>query len=117
MRIAIAHVLVVALAACSANDDVPAPVLASVTPAQAGVGAVVMVSGSYLCQQPEGSDDPDPLACAHTGSVTFGVVPANVTQYTDSSITCQVPDIAQGSTEISVATGGRTTNNVDFTVE
>ncbi|HEY3801616.1 MAG TPA: IPT/TIG domain-containing protein [Kofleriaceae bacterium] len=116
MRIAIALVLVFELAACTANDDIPAPVLASVTPAQAGVGAVVMVSGSYLCQQPEGSDT-DPLACAHTGSVSFGVVPANVTQYTDSSITCQVPDVAQGPTQISVATGGRTSNGIDFTIE
>ena len=54
---------------------------------------------------------------ARTGSVSFGVVPANVTQYTDSSITCQVPDVAQGSTQISVATGGRTTNGIDFTVQ
>ena len=115
MRIALALLL---LAACSANDDIPAPVLGSVTPDHAGVNAVVMISGSYLCQQPDdGSGEVDPLACAHTGSVTFGVVPAIVTQYTDSSITAQVPDVAAGDTEISVATGGRTTNEIDFTVD
>ena len=114
MRIALA--LVVA-AACSANDDVPAPVLASATPDHAGVGAIVMLSGSYLCQQPEGSGDIDPLACAHTGQVTFGVVPAIVTQYTDSSVTTEVPDLPAGEVEVGVATGGRTTNTIDFTVD
>jgi hypothetical protein len=113
MRIALA--LLVA-AACSANDDVPAPVLASVTPDHAGVGAIVMLAGSYLCQQPQGSDL-DPLACAHTGQVTFGVVPSIVTQYTDTSVTTQVPDLPAGDVEVGVATGGRTTNTIDFTVD
>ncbi len=116
MRFAIVAVAVV-LAACSANDDIPAPVLASATPSSANVGTIITLSGSYLCQQPEGSDDSDPLACAHTGAVTFGVVPANVTQYTDSSITAQVPDLPAGDSQIGVATGGRETNTIDFTVE
>jgi hypothetical protein len=116
MRRALALLLVVA-AACTANDDVPAPVLAAATPDHAGVGAVVMLSGAYLCQQPDGSADTDPLACAHTGSVAFGVVPAVVTQYTDSSITTEVPDVAPGPVTITVATGGRTTNGLDFTVD
>jgi hypothetical protein len=115
MRFAI--VAAVVLAACSANDDIPAPVLASATPSSANVGTIVMLSGSYLCQQPEGSADSDPLACAHTGSVMFGVTPANVTQYTDSSITTLVPDMPAGDAEISVATGGRETNSISFTVE
>jgi len=104
------------LAACSTNDDLPGPVLASVSPDHAGIGATVTISGSYLCQQPEdGSGEVDPLACAHTGSVAFGVVPATVTQYTDTSVTAQVPDIAPGSTQISIAVGGRTTNGIGFT--
>lgn len=116
MRIRLA--LAVLLSACSANDDVPAPVLASVTPDHAGVGASVMLAGSFLCQQPEGSgDEVDPLACAHTGSVMFGVEPAIVTQYTDSSATAQVPDMPAGSVEIGIATGGRTTNTIDFTID
>jgi hypothetical protein len=116
MRFAFIAVAVV-LAACSANDDIPAPVLASATPSSANVGTIIMLSGSYLCQQPEGSDDSDPLACAHTGAVAFGEMPANVTQYTDSSITAQVPDLPAGDTQVSVATGGRETNTIDFTVE
>jgi IPT/TIG domain len=116
MRFAIVAVAVV-LAACSANDDIPSPVLASATPSSANVGTIVTLSGSYLCQQPEGSDDSDPLACAHTGAVMFGVTPANVTQYTDSSITALVPDMPAGDAQVSVATGGRETNSIDFTVE
>lgn len=118
MRTALAAIAVVALAlvgACTANDDVPAPVLASVSPAQASVGATVVISGSYLCQQPDGSDL-DPLACAHTGSVTFGVVPASVSEYMDSQVTAQVPDLMVGATTIAIATGGLTTNTIGFTV-
>jgi hypothetical protein len=47
----------------------------------------------------------------------FGVTPANVTQYTDSSITTMVPDMPAGDAQISVATGGRESNSIDFTVE
>jgi hypothetical protein len=115
MRYAIA--VAVFLAACSANDDIPAPVLASATPASANVNTIITLSGSYFCQQPEGSADSDPLACAHTGAVMFGETPANATQYTDSSITTQVPEMPAGDTQISVATGGRETNTIDFTVE
>jgi IPT/TIG domain len=114
MRFAIVAALL--FAACSANDDIPAPVLASATPSSAGVGAIITISGSYLCQQPEGSDV-DPLACAHTGAVTFGVTPADVSQYTDSSITATVPEMPAGDTQIGVATGGRDSNTIDFTVE
>ena len=69
----------------------------------------MVIAGSYLCQQPtDGSGEIDPLACAHTGQVMFGVVPATATQYTDTSITAMVPDIAEGATQISdVATGSR----------
>jgi hypothetical protein len=108
--------LLVFAMACSASDDLPPPVLASVSPTQASVGATVTISGSYLCQQPDdGSGEVDPLMCVHTGSVTFGVVPAGITSYGDTSITAQVPDIDTGPVEISVAVGGRTTNSLDFT--
>jgi hypothetical protein len=112
---AIVAVLVFAVA-CSASDDLPPPVLASVAPTQASVGATVTISGSYLCQQiDDGSGEVDPLMCVHTGSVTFGVVPAGITSYSDTSITAQVPDVDAGPVEISVAVGGRTTNSIDFT--
>jgi len=118
VRVRIAFALLAALAACSENDDIPAPVLSSVTPDHAGAGAVVMLSGAYLCQQPEGSgDDTDPLACANTGLVDFDRVPGTASQYTDTSITVQVPDLTAGDVQVSISVAGRTSNSVDFTVD
>src|SRR5204863_4597666 len=65
-----------ALAACSAGDDVAPPAISAITPDRAASGIGVTVSGSHLCQNPPtNSDDSDPLACAHVGTVTFDVVP------------------------------------------
>jgi uncharacterized protein (TIGR03437 family) len=104
------------LAACGVNDDIPAPVLSSISPDHAAVGAAVTISGTNLCQQStDGSGETDPLACAHTGSVSFGTMPATVTSYSDTSITATVPSVPAGDSPVSVATGGKTTNTVDFT--
>ena len=62
--------------------------------------------GQLPGQQPEGSGDVDPLACAHRLGDVRRRCPLIVTQYTDS-ITAQVPDVRPRATEISVATGGR----------
>ena len=65
-----------ALSACSANDDVPAPAIGGLQPDHGIPGTTVAVSGTYLCQQPrvDGSDV-DPLGCTHIGTVMFGTAP------------------------------------------
>jgi len=107
-------VLLVVLVACSSNDDVPAPQVAAVTPDQAAAGTVVTVTGSFFCQQADGSDDP--LACDNTGEVRFGTASGSIAEYTDSEIMVEVPGGA-GSVQVTVAVAGRTSNSVDFTIE
>jgi len=103
----------VVVAGCSANDDVPAPQISSVTPNHAPVGATVIVTGSYFCQQPRTED---PLACANMGVVLFGVTSATSTQYTDTSISAEVPG-GTGAVRVTVSSAGRPSNGVDFTIE
>jgi hypothetical protein len=98
---------------CSANDDIPAPLISSVTPNHAPPGATVTVSGSYFCQQPTTED---PLACANMGVVEFGVTSATTSQYTDTAIMVEVPN-ALGNVDITVNTGGRVSNTADFTID
>ena len=108
----------VALSACSANDDVPAPAIAAVQPDRAAPGATVTVTGSYLCQQPRTTDgDVDPLACDHEGSVMFGTAPGVVTSYTDTAVLVEVPALAPGSVDVTVSVAGRGSNRVGFVVE
>ena len=115
MRVALAVML---LAACSANDDVPAPAVASVTPDHAAPGTAVVIAGSYFCQQPDdGSDDVDPLACKTMGTVEFGTDQVEPQQYTDTSITVDVPQASAGAVSVRVTVGGRASNGVDFTVD
>jgi hypothetical protein len=118
MTIRIAMLLAFAAAACTANDDVPAPAVAGVIPDHAGPGAVVVVNGSYFCQQtmPD-QGEVDPLACANMGIVQFGSQPGIVQQYTDTSIMVAVPQAALGATQLSVSVAGRVSNTVDFTIE
>jgi hypothetical protein len=106
------------LSACSANDDVPAPSIGAVQPDRAVPGATVMVSGSYLCQDPrvEGSD-PDPLACGHMGAVMFDTTPGVMSAYTDTSVLVEVPALAPGTLGVSVSVAGRSSNRVDFVIE
>jgi hypothetical protein len=108
----------VALAACSAGDDVPAPAIGAITPGRAAAGVGVTVSGSYLCQNPRtGDDDVDPLACEHVGTVLFDVVPGLVMSYADTMVLVEVPALAQGRFSVVVSVAGRTSNAVDFVIE
>jgi hypothetical protein len=71
-----------------------------------------------LCQAPvtQGSD-PDPLACAHVGTVLFDTTPGVVTSYTDSLVLVDVPARAPGSASIVVTVAGRSSNRIGFVVE
>lgn len=111
-------IAVLILGACSANDDVPAPALASITPDHASPGTVVMIAGSYFCQQPDsGSDDVDPLACKTTGTVEFGTDQVDAQQYTDTAIMVSVPQTRTGEVSVAVAVAGRVSNAIAFTVD
>jgi len=110
----IVTILGLVLSACSENDDVPAPLIASVTPSHATPGTTVTIGGSNFCQQPETSDDP--LACLHSGEVVFGVTTGTVNLYTDDSITAEVPS-AMGSVELVVTSNGRSSNELDFVID
>ena len=88
MRIA----LLLVLAACSANDDVPAPRIAGITPDHAPVGAFVMVTGDFFCAQPE-DDEADPLACDVIGVLGFDAANASVSAYGNLSISAEVDRI------------------------
>jgi hypothetical protein len=101
------------LAACSANDDTPAPQISSISPNHAVPGTTVLISGSYFCHQPANED---PLACANTGAVEFGTSVANATQYMDTSITVEVPG-AVGTVRVVVEVSSETSNGVSFTFD
>ncbi|HTR56075.1 MAG TPA: IPT/TIG domain-containing protein [Kofleriaceae bacterium] len=108
-------VVAVALAACSANDDVPAPIVAAVTPDQGQPGAIVTVTGSYFCQRPEGTtDDPN---CDVAGTVHFGAVPATPSTWSDTAIMVEVPEGISGEEAVQVTADGRTSNTVGFTAD
>lgn len=106
--------LLLSLVACSANDDVPAPRLASVTPDHAAPGTSVTLEGEYFCQQPVESEDP--LACAHIGTVSFGTLGTATTTYSDMQILAEVPNGA-GMVRLTVTSAGRVSNSIDFTIE
>jgi hypothetical protein len=107
-----------ALSACSANDDVPAPAIGGLQPDHGIPGTTVTVSGSYLCQQPrvDGSDV-DPLACAHMGTVAFGSAPGSVLSYIDTMASVEVPSLVPGPVDVSVSVAGRASNRIRFVVE
>lgn len=107
------------LAGCTANDDIHAPALSNVNPPRASAGTAVVLSGSWFCQQPEsdGEDEVDPLACDHVGTVQFDSSPVSPTEYTDATITVEVPNISPGSYEVRVSVNGRTSNSVEFVLE
>jgi hypothetical protein len=100
---------------CSANDDVPAPLISTVLPNHAPPGGLVAVDGSYFCQKPNrGSEDP---TCPISGNVQFGTSPGTPTTWTDTSIMVEVPQGVSGGVGVSVTAGGRTSNVVGFTVD
>lgn len=118
VRAAVALVFATA-AGCTTNDDIHTPALGAITPEHASPATVVVISGSYFCAQPEPEDgeEVDPLACEHTGTVSFNAVPGNLGEYTDTRITVEVPPLAPGVISVRVAVAGRTSNSVEFTVE
>ncbi len=108
-------ILVIFLAACSASDDIPAPLISSVQPDSATGGSVVVVNGSYFCQRPDtGQEDP---ICDTPGEVQFGESPATVTSYTDTTIMVEVPQDLIGMVSLDVVADGRESNEVTFTGE
>ena len=111
-----ALVLVVWLAGCTANDDVPAPQLSAVSPASARAGSVVTITGAYLCQQPDTGNE-DPLSCANMGSVQFGTSPATPTLWSDTTISVEVPSLAPATLDLSALVAGRSSNAISFTIE
>jgi IPT/TIG domain len=108
----------VALSACSANDDIPAPALSAVVPDAATAGTTVMVSGSALCQEPRTSDgDGDPLECQHLGTMMFNTAPGVVVSYTDTMVLVEVPALPPGGVSVRVSVAGRSSNSLGFIIE
>src|SRR2546430_9690425 len=82
--------LALMFAGCTANDDIPAPMIANVVPNHAPPGQIVVIGGSYFCQRPKNGSDQDPH-CSAIGSVSFGMVPGTPTDWTDTATMVQVP--------------------------
>jgi len=109
------HALLVLLAACSANDDIPAPQVSAVIPAAGAPGAIVTVQGNDFCQRPDTGNE-DPL-CTSTGGVSFGASPGTVSQWTDTAIMVEVPQGVVGTVALTVGVNGRSSNAVSFDVQ
>lgn len=104
--------LLVLASGCSASDDVPAPLVSSVTPDHAPPGAVVRVIGDYFCQEPEPLEDP---GCAVAGVVQFGTIPGGSAAWTDTEIMVEVPQGLAGPVPLRVVVGGRSSRSITFT--
>jgi hypothetical protein len=111
MRLAVAWI---AVTACSANDDFPAPQIASLSPDHAIPGAMILISGNYFCHQSE--EDPQMEPCTMMGAVYFGSTIADALQYEENAITVEVPP-GMGMADISVAVAGERSNSVTFTFD
>jgi hypothetical protein len=100
---------------CSANDDIPAPRIASIVPDHGAAGSVVTVNGAYFCQRPDtGIEDP---TCDVTGTVHFGTAPGTPSTWSDNAIMVEVPLGGVGPEQVTVTAVGRTSNSVSFTAE
>ena len=106
--------VLVLLVGCSANDDIPSPLISTVTPDQAPAGAQVTVAGSSFCQRPGTSEDP---TCATSGTVHFDTVPATPSLWTDTAIMVEVPPGISGRVGVTVSAAGRMSNSVEFTAQ
>ncbi|HEX4422382.1 MAG TPA: IPT/TIG domain-containing protein [Kofleriaceae bacterium] len=109
-----------ALGGCSANDDVPSPMLSNVQPDHASPGALVTLTGDHFCQQPQptpGDDDEGPPVCDSTGDVHFGAAPGTPAMWSDTQISVEVPDGISGRVDLTVIAGGRASNAISFTAD
>jgi uncharacterized protein (TIGR03437 family) len=116
MRVTALAWTLLAMSACSLNDDVPAPIVSSVTPDQAAPGTVVIVSGTFFCQRPQNGSNDNPN-CTATGTVTFGSAPATPSNWTDTAISVEVPQGNSGQVPVQVTANGVESNTVAFTLE
>ncbi len=98
--------------ACTAGDDVPAPLVSGVTPDHAPPGAIVQLTGDHFCQLPEIRED---VPCNPSGSVQFDTTPATATSWTETSIMVEVPQGLTTPVQVRVLAGGHTSNAVTFT--
>lgn len=112
------HLIVAAvlLSGCAANDDIPTPMIAAVTPARAPVSTIVVVTGDYFCQRPHNTGQEDPT-CPVAGTVRFGAVPGTPSVYTETQIMVEVPLGVSGRADVSITAAGRTSNSVVFVAE
>ena len=107
--------IVLLTAACTASDDIPAPLVAGVSPNHGLPGALVTVTGDYFCQRPNtGNEDP---TCAAIGTVEFGSSPGATSSWSDVAIMVEVPSLAPGPVDVVVVAAGRASNSVTFTAE
>ena len=78
------------------------PVLSSVNPSQGAVGSTVVLSGTSL---------------GTSGTVNFGATSATTSSWNATTIVCTVPNgLGAGAVNVTVSTGGKTSNAVVFTV-
>lgn len=80
------------------------PSITSVNPASGTSGSSVTISGSNFGSTQDSS------------TVNFGVNHANVTSWSNTSITATVPSLSPGAVSVSVTVSGTTSNSVDYTV-
>jgi Cellulose binding domain/Glycosyl hydrolase family 12/IPT/TIG domain len=80
------------------------PSIASISPASGTAGSSVTLTGTNFGST-QGSS-----------TVNFGVTPATVTSWSNTSITATVPNLTAGAVSVSVTVGGTTSNSVSYTV-
>jgi hypothetical protein len=117
-RLRLAHFglgALVGFAACAANEDVPAPLIASIVPDHATSGAIVMIAGSYFCQRPNNGQE-DPI-CDTAGTVEFGTTPGVATTWADNAIMVEVPNGGPTEVSVTVIAAGRISNAVSFRID
>lgn len=59
----------------------------------------------------------DLLVCEHMGTVQFDSSPVNPLEYTDTSITVEVPRLSPGLVDVRVNVSGRTSNAVELRIK
>jgi IPT/TIG domain len=107
--------LALALAGCSASNDIPSPLIASIVPDHGTPGAIVTIAGSYFCQLPD--VNPDDPTCPPAGTVNFGTLPATTTTWADDAIMVEVPQGPPSRPSVTVTASGRISNAIAFTID